>query len=168
MIPLRDDNPTTITPVVTVGILVAATSVFFYQLSLGPETGQRFVYQFGAIPAVLFGQESLPREVMAVPASFSLITSMFLHGGFMHLIGNMLYLWIFGNNIEDAMGHRRFIAFYLLCGVVAAMSHALVDPGSVMPMIGASGAISGVLGRTCCFIPEPMSWFSSLWDSSPG
>ena len=154
MIPLRDDNPTETMPVVTVGLITACSLVFFYQLSLGPEAGQRFVYQYGAIPAVLFGQESLPREVMAVPASFSLITSMFLHGGLLHLIGNMLYLWIFGNNIEDAMGHLRFIAFYLLCGVIAAMSHALVEPGSVAPMIGASGAISGVLGAYLLLYPR--------------
>ncbi|MBI3609226.1 MAG: rhomboid family intramembrane serine protease [Nitrospirae bacterium] len=154
MIPLRDDNPTETMPLVTVGIILAATLVFFYQLSLGPEVGQRFVYQFGAIPAVLFGQESLPRGTVAIPAAFSLITSMFLHGGFMHLIGNMLYLWIFGNNIEDAMGHVRFIGFYLLCGVIAAMSHALVDPGSVAPMIGASGAISGVLGAYLLLYPR--------------
>ncbi len=169
MIPLRDDNPTETMPVVTVGIIVAATLVFFYQLSLGPEAGQRFVYQFGAIPAVLFGQESLPRGIVALPASFSLITSMFLHGGLLHLIGNMLYLWIFGNNIEDAMGHVRFIAFYLLCGVIAAMSHALVEPGSVAPMIGASGAISGVLGAYLLLYPRahvlvliPLGFFTRL------
>lgn len=154
MIPLHDDNPTETTPVVTVGVIVAATLIFFYQLSLGPQAGQRLVYQYGAIPAVIFGQESLPREVMALPASLSLITSMFLHGGFLHLIGNMLYLWIFGNNIEDAMGHVRFILFYLVCGVIAAMSHALADPGSVAPMIGASGAISGVLGAYLLLYPR--------------
>ncbi|MEK6683305.1 MAG: rhomboid family intramembrane serine protease [Nitrospirota bacterium] len=175
MIPLRDDNPVQTTPVVTVGIIVAATLVFFYQLSLGPQAGQRFVYQFGAIPAVLFGQESLPLEVAAVPASFSLITSMFLHGGFMHLIGNMLYLWIFGNNIEDAVGHARFIGFYLLCGVVAAMSHALVDPGSPAPMIGASGAISGVLGAYLLLYPRahvlvliPLGFFTRLMHIPAG
>jgi membrane associated rhomboid family serine protease len=154
MIPLHDDNPTETMPLVTVGLVAACTVIFFYQLSLGSQAGQRFVYQYGAIPAVLFGQESLPRGMAAIPASFSLITSMFLHGGFLHLIGNMLYLWIFGNNIEDAMGHIRFIGFYLLCGVIAAMSHALVAPGSVMPMIGASGAISGVLGAYLLLYPR--------------
>jgi len=154
MIPLHDDNPTETMPVVTVAIIVAATAIFFYQLTLGPQAGQRFVYEFGAIPAVLFGRESLSRHIVALPASFSLITSMFLHGGFMHLIGNMLYLWIFGNNIEDAMGHARFVGFYLLCGLIAAMSHALSDPGSVAPMIGASGAISGVLGAYLMLYPR--------------
>jgi len=154
MIPLRDDNPTETMPVVTVALITACSLVFFYQLSLGPDAGQRFVYQFGAIPAALLGKKSLPPEVIAIPASFSLITSMFLHGGFLHLIGNMLYLWIFGNNIEDAMGHFRFIGFYLICGVIAAMSHAMVDPGSVAPMIGASGAISGVLGAYLLLYPR--------------
>ena len=154
MIPLRDDNPTRITPVFTIGFIVACTLVFFYQISLGMQGGQFFIYRYGAIPAVILGGESLPREVMAIPASFSLMTSMFLHGGFMHLIGNMLYLWIFGKNIEDAMGHGRFIIFYLVGGVVAAMSHAWVDPNSVVPMIGASGAISGVLGAYLLLYPR--------------
>ncbi len=154
MIPLRDDNPTNTTPFVTVSLIVACTLVFFYEFSLGPQAGQLFVYRYGAIPAVIFGRESLPPEVMAVPASFTLITSMFLHGGLLHLIGNMLYLWIFGNNIEDAMGHVRFLLFYLVCGVIAAMSHAMLDPGSVMPMIGASGAISGVLGAYLLLYPR--------------
>jgi len=154
MIPLHDDNPTTTTPVLTVGLIVACTVVFFYEFSLGPQVGQLFVYKYGAIPAVIFGQESFPPGAMALPASFTLITSMFLHGGLMHLLGNMLYLWIFGNNIEDAMGHVRFLLFYLLCGVIAAMSHAMLDPGSVMPMIGASGAISGVLGAYLLLYPR--------------
>jgi len=154
MIPLHDDNPTQIKPFFTVGFIVASVLVFFYQLSLGPKAGQAFVYQYGAIPAVIFGFESLPPEIQALPASFSLITSMFLHGGFMHLVGNMLYLWIFGNNIEDAMGHGRFVLFYLLCGVLAALSHALTDTGSEVPMIGASGAISGILGAYLLLYPR--------------
>ncbi|HEY4485466.1 MAG TPA: rhomboid family intramembrane serine protease [Nitrospiria bacterium] len=154
MIPLHDDNPTEIIPLITIAFIIACVLAFFYQISLGPRAGQLFVYQFGAIPAVIFGRESLPREVLAVPASLSLITSMFLHGGFMHLIGNMLYLWIFGNNIEDAMGHARFVVFYLICGLAAAMSHALTDPGSTVPMIGASGAISGVLGAYLLLYPR--------------
>ncbi|HLB94651.1 MAG TPA: rhomboid family intramembrane serine protease [Nitrospiria bacterium] len=154
MIPLHDDNPTKTVPLVTVTIIIAATLIFFYQISLGQEGGQLFVYQYGAIPAAVFGYESLPREAMAIPTSFTLITSMFLHGGFMHLIGNMLYLWIFGNNIEDVMGHVRFIVFYLVCGVAAAMSHALTAPDSVVPMIGASGAISGVLGAYLLLYPR--------------
>jgi len=154
MIPLRDDNPTNTTPFVMVGLVVACTLVFFYEISLGPQAGERFVYRYGAIPAVISGMKSLPSKALAIPPYFTLITSMFLHGGLMHLIGNMLYLWIFGNNIEDAMGHVRFIFFYLICGVIAAMSHAAFDPGSVMPMIGASGAISGVLGAYLMLYPR--------------
>jgi membrane associated rhomboid family serine protease len=154
VIPLHDDNPTRITPFVTIGLIAACTVVFFYQLSLGSRGGELFVYRYGALPAVLFGRESLPSGVAVLPASFSLVTSMFLHGGFLHLIGNMLYLWIFGNNIEDAMGHFRFIVFYLVCGVIAASSHAMTDPGSAVPMIGASGAISGVLGAYLLLYPR--------------
>ncbi|HSG05819.1 MAG TPA: rhomboid family intramembrane serine protease, partial [Nitrospiria bacterium] len=169
MIPLRDDNPTSITPIMTVVFIAGCIGVFFYQISLGPQAGQLFVYQLGAIPSVLFGRESLPYEAVIVPASMTLITSMFLHGGFMHLIGNMLYLWIFGNNIEDIMGHGRFIVFYFLCGIIAALSHAATDPGSVVPMIGASGAISGVLGAYLLIYPRahvlvliPLGFFTRM------
>lgn len=169
MIPLRDDNPTRIQPIVTIGLIAACVLVFFYQLALGPRMGQLFVYQFGAIPAVIFGRDSLPPEVVAVPPTLSLITSMFLHGGFMHLIGNMLYLWIFGDNIEDAMGRGRFVVFYIACGLIAALSHAFTDTGSVVPMIGASGAISGVLGAYLLLYPRaqvlvliPLGFFSQL------
>ena len=154
MIPLRDDNPTTIVPVMTVGLIALNVLVFFYQISLGPGEGELFVYQFGAIPSVIFGSQTLPSELVAIPASFSIFTSMFLHGGFMHLIGNMLYLWIFGNNIEDAMSHGRFVLFYLLTGVVASMSHFLTDVTSEIPTIGASGAISGVLGAYILLYPR--------------
>lgn len=149
MIPIRDDNPTTITPVVTVGLIVVNVLVFIYQLSLGPQ-GEAFVYVFGAVPGTLFGGESLS----PVPPMLTLVTSMFLHGGVMHIGGNMLYLWIFGNNIEDVMGHGRFILFYLLCGVAAAYAHAITAPGSLVPMIGASGAISGVLGAYLLLFPR--------------
>lgn len=152
--PFHDDNPTTLNPVITIAFITACIGVFAYQFSMGPQAGQMLVYQLGAIPAVIFGNETLPPEVVLVPSSLSLITSMFLHGGFMHLFGNMLYLWIFGNNIEDIMGHTRFIVFYILCGIIAAMSHALTDPGSVTPMIGASGAISGVLGAYLLIYPR--------------
>jgi len=154
MIPLRDDNPTTIVPVMTVGLIVLNVLVFLYQISLGPRGGELFVYQFGAIPSVIFGSQTLPSELVAIPASFSIFTSMFLHGGYMHLIGNMLYLWIFGNNIEDAMSHGRFVVFYLLTGVVASMSHFLTDVTSEIPTIGASGAISGVLGAYILLYPR--------------
>ncbi|MBI4402426.1 MAG: rhomboid family intramembrane serine protease [Nitrospirae bacterium] len=155
MIPLHDDNPTEITPVLTITFIVACVLVFLYQVSLPEEAGELFVLRYGAIPAVVFGQPAaLPPEVMGLPAFASLLTSMFLHGGWMHLIGNMLYLWIFGNNIEDVMGHVKFVIFYITCGVLAALSHALTDLSSTMPMVGASGAISGVLGAYLLLFPR--------------
>ncbi len=154
MIPLHDDNPTTRFPYVTIGLIAACTLVFLWQQSLPPGAAQQVVYSYGMIPAVLFGEARLSADLAAVPAMVSVLTSMFMHGGWMHLIGNMLYLWIFGNNIEDATGHGRFIAFYLLCGVAAAMSQALQDPASAVPMIGASGAIGGVLGAYALLFPR--------------
>lgn len=169
MIPLHDDNPTRTFPFITVVFILANILVFFYQVSLGPVSGRLFVYQFGAVPAVIFGRDALPSGVAAIPASLSLLTSMFLHGGFLHLAGNMLFLWIFGNNIEDSMGHVRFIVFYAACGVIAALSHGLVEPNSAVPMIGASGAISGVLGAYLLLFPRahvlvliPLGFFMQL------
>ena len=154
MIPLHDDNPTEITPVVTIALIAACVLVFLYQVMLPVKPGQAFVYQYGAIPAVVFGHAQLPMEMIALPAYGTLVSSMFLHGGWMHLIGNMLYLWIFGNNIEDVMGHAKFIVYYGLCGVLAALSHAMIDSNSMVPMVGASGAISGVLGAYILLYPR--------------
>ena len=117
VLPLHDDNPTTTRPYVTVGLMIANLLVFVWQhLLLSPEAAERVVYALGVIPAVLTGREALPAELALLPAPATILTSMFLHGGFLHLAGNMLYLWIFGNNVEDAMGHVRFFAFYVLCG----------------------------------------------------
>lgn len=154
MIPLKDDNPTSIIPFVSWTLLGACVLVFLWQASLGPEGNQLAVYSLGVIPAVLLGDARLPPELALVPAQLTVVTSMFLHGGWMHLIGNMLYLWIFGNNIEDAMGHGRFVVFYLLCGIAAALSQAALNPASQIPMIGASGAISGVLGAYLLLHPH--------------
>jgi membrane associated rhomboid family serine protease len=154
LLPLRDDNPTAIWPIMTVSLIAINVLVFLYQLSLPPQEGQLFIYQFGAIPAAVFGSQGLPSDLVAIPAPLSVLTSMFLHGGFMHLIGNMLYLWIFGNNVEDAMGHVRFILFYLLTGIAASMTHFLMDVDSTIPTIGASGAISGVLGAYILLYPR--------------
>lgn len=169
MIPLKDDNPTEITPIVTIGCIVACVVVFLNQVSLSAKLAEIFVYQYGAIPAVVFGYADLPGEIAAVSPYGSLVTSMFLHGGWMHLIGNMMYLWIFGNNIEDVMGHGKFIIFYALCGVLAALSHAAIDSGSTIPMVGASGAISGVLGAYLLLYPRarvlvliPFGFFSQM------
>lgn len=154
MIPLHDDNPAESTPVVTIAFIAACTLVFLYEASLPERLVQAFVFQYGAIPALLLGRAAPPPEVAGFPAYATLLTSMFMHGGWMHLIGNMLYLWIFGNNIEDVMGHVRFVIFYVVCGVLAALSHALTDPASTVPMVGASGAISGVLGAYLLLFPK--------------
>lgn len=146
MIPLRDDNPTERPAIVTVTLILACVLAFFWQIAHDPAGQERIVYALGFIPALLFTDAHLPPQVAMVPPTATLFSSMFLHGGFMHLAGNMLYLWIFGNNVEDAMGHGRFIVFYVLCGIAAAMAQGLPEPGSTVPMIGASGAISGVLG----------------------
>jgi len=154
MIPLHDDNPTEHRPVVTVIIIVACVVVFLFQLSLGPEVGQALIFSLGVVPADLFGLAELPEPLALVPSEATIVTSMFLHGGLLHLAGNMLYLWVFGNNVEDAMGRFRFVIFYLLCGAVAVMAQALPAPDSVLPIIGASGAISGVLGAYLMLYPR--------------
>lgn len=153
MFPLSDDNPRVRTPVVTWAVIAICVVVFLWQASLGPG-GEAAVYGFGMIPARLFGQAELSARIPAVAPWLTLITSMFMHGGWLHLGGNMLYLWIFGDNVEDSMGHGRFAVFYLLCGVAAALTQALIDPGSRVPMIGASGAIAGVLGAYILLHPR--------------
>jgi membrane associated rhomboid family serine protease len=154
MIPLRDDNPSTSKPAVTIALIAMCVLVFLWQFSLGDVGGQRIVYALGVIPAVLLGGQHLPPDLQLVPPSLTVLTSMFMHGGWMHLIGNMLYLWIFGDNVEDSMGHGRYLVFYLLCGVAAALAQALPDPNSEIPMVGASGAISGVLGAYLLLHPH--------------
>ncbi len=169
MFPLRDDNPTSSFPFVTILLIVVNSLIFLYQASLGPKAGQLFIYQYGAIPSVVVGTDSLPARIAAVPPVFSLFTSMFLHGGWMHLIGNMWYLWIFGDNIEEAMGRLRYLVFYLLAGLLASISHVLSNVGSTIPSIGASGAISGVLGAYILLYPRArvltlifLGWFIRL------
>ena len=136
---------------------------------MGEQAGRAFVFSFGSIPGVLFGNKNLPPELAILPAEATLLTSMFLHGGWMHLIGNMLYLWIFGNNIEDIMTRVRFVIFYVACGIIAALAHAIPNADSTIPMIGASGAISGVLGAYLLVYPRarilvliPLGFISQL------
>jgi membrane associated rhomboid family serine protease len=157
-LPLRDDNPIKVTPVVTWALIAVNAVVFLYQVSLGPHAAQRFVFQFGAIPAVILGQQALPAGMAIIPPGMSLLTSIFLHGSWMHLVGNMWFLWIFGNNIEEAMGHVRFLAFYILCGLAASLSQIFVSPQSVIPTIGASGAIAGALGAYLMLYPRARVW----------
>ncbi len=151
MIPLRDDNPTRRTPVVTVALILANLAVFAYEISLPREALESFVVRMGVIPAEFTTGISLPP---ALPLPLTLFTSMFLHGGLMHLGGNMLYLWIFGNNIEEATGPFRFIVFYLASGLAAAFTQIAASPRSEIPMIGASGAIAGVLGAYMLLYPH--------------
>jgi membrane associated rhomboid family serine protease len=154
VIPLRDHIASSRVPFVNYAVIGACVLVYLWQLSLGKPGGQHAVYALGAIPAVIFGDARLPADLVMVPAWVTVFTSMFLHGGWMHLIGNMLYLWIFGDNIEDSMGHVRFVVFYLLCGVAAVLAQSLPDVHSQIPMIGASGAISGVLGAYLILFPR--------------
>ncbi|HXI83329.1 MAG TPA: rhomboid family intramembrane serine protease [Verrucomicrobiae bacterium] len=148
MIPLRDDRPSRTFAFVTVALIALNTLVFLHELSLAtPERTQAFFANFALTPANLTQAPS--------PNSYrTIFTSMFLHGGWMHIIGNMLYLWIFGKNVEDSIGHFKFILFYLLCGIAAAAAQVAISPDSTVPMIGASGAISGVLGAYLLLFPR--------------
>jgi membrane associated rhomboid family serine protease len=163
MIPLKDDVPSRSVPVVTVGLIGLNALAFFYQVSLGLDTrgpgagaAEAFVFEFGLIPCRLTAlcQATLARVADDFPHPWvTIFTSMFLHGGLFHIGGNMLYLWIFGNNVEDTLGHGRFLLFYLASGVAAAVGQTLVSPTSHIPMIGASGAVSGVLGAYLLLFP---------------
>jgi membrane associated rhomboid family serine protease len=154
MIPLRDDNPTRTRPIVTYVILGLCVITFLWQLALGPRGNEAAVYALGFIPAVVFGSADLPEQLIWVPPPVTIFTSMFLHGGLLHLAGNLLYLWIFADNVEDRMGTRRFVLFYGLCGIAAALAQAIPDLDSQIPMIGASGAVSGVLGAYIILFPR--------------
>jgi membrane associated rhomboid family serine protease len=145
--PLHDINPRRTFPVVTVALIAVNSVVFFYELSLGPAlTG--FLQQAAFIPADYFRPGGAASDVRSV------FVSMFLHGGWAHLIGNMLYLWIFGDNVEDRLGHVKYLVFYLACGWVATLVHGLANPQSAVPSIGASGAIAGVLGAYLVMFPK--------------
>jgi membrane associated rhomboid family serine protease len=140
MIPLRDIIPSRTTPYITVTIIILNTLAWFYELSVPSDVLPAFLQVYGVVPAAFHAS--------------TLVTSMFLHGSWMHVIGNMWYLWIFGDNVEDRLGHGRFIVFYLLCGIVAAFGQILIDPTSTLPTIGASGAIAGVMGAYFVLYPQ--------------
>jgi membrane associated rhomboid family serine protease len=148
MFPYKDDNPTNTFPFITIGIIALNVIVFLLQL-MADVDGKRIVYAYGAIPHNIVSFES----TQPIHPLLTIFTSMFMHGGFFHIFGNMLYLWIFGNNIEDRLGHFRFVLFYLFCGIIAALSHTLSAASSGVPMIGASGAVSGVLGAYLLLFP---------------
>lgn len=152
ILPFRDDNPIHSTPYLTYSIIGLCVLIFLYQSGLG-EQARQFIFTYGFMPGNFFN--GMPRTgVEEIAPSLTLITSMFLHGDFMHLAGNMLYLWIFADNIEHILGRTRFAIFYLLCGVAAALSHGLLTPESMVPMVGASGAISGITGAYLLIYPK--------------
>jgi membrane associated rhomboid family serine protease len=155
MIPLKDDIPTQTVPLITIGIIVLNVVVYIYQLSLPSERLEVFLFRYGAIPNHLthpfFQVQSFPQTI---PPALTIFTAMFLHGSFIHLLGNMLYLWIFGNNVEDFLGHGKFILFYMVSGFFAAFIHTFSDFNSSIPMIGASGAIAGILGAYLILFPR--------------
>lgn len=155
-LPLKDSNPLRIIPfqIVTAGLIAACIGVYLWQVSLVEREATRMILAFGAIPAVVLDRRELDPALALIPAWATLISSQFLHAGWLHLGGNMLYLWVFGDNIEDAMGHGRFLLFYLACGVAAGLAHVLSGPESVNPVIGASGAVSGVLGAYLVLHPR--------------
>ena len=153
MIPISDDNPTTHYAVVNWAIIGLCIAAYLWEISLGQQMNAA-IYVLGFIPAALFGHAQYLRGFIHVPPQATLFTAMFVHGGLLHIAGNMLYLAIFGNNIEEAMGHIRYLAFYLVCGVAAALTLAWMDPGATIPMVGASGAISGVLGAYILLYPR--------------
>ncbi len=202
MIPIRDDNPTHGTPVLTIALITVNVLIFLFQVSLSPGDAEAFVWKYGFIPAKLvqgtenfrnklpdhapetpavdrfgrrhvdlFGQPIMVRQELPVSAASAvspwvcLITCMFLHGGWMHLLGNMLYLWIFGNNIEDKLGKPLFLIFYLVTGAVGNLAHTYFNE-SWVPLVGASGAISGVMGAYILLFPHahilaiiPLGWY---------
>ncbi|HLY07387.1 MAG TPA: rhomboid family intramembrane serine protease [Rhizomicrobium sp.] len=153
MIPISDDNPARLAPVVTWLVIGFCTVVYLWEWSLGREMNAA-IFVFGFVPASLTISHAAPDGFVSLPPFATIFTSMFMHGGILHLAGNMLYLWIFGNNVEDAMGHARYALFYLTCGVAAALTLALIDPASGIPMVGASGAISGVLAAYVLLFPR--------------
>jgi membrane associated rhomboid family serine protease len=174
-IPLRDKNPTSRVPYVTI-LLIALNAVIFAAGAVSPQGVESSALRFGAIPYEITHFRSLD-QALRVPPLLTLLTSLFIHGDLFHLLGNMLFLWIFGNNIEDVLGAFRFVLFYLACGLAAGLTQIAATPGSHLPMIGASGAIAGVLGAywvlfpraqvlTLVFlfvVPVPARIFLGLW-----
>ena len=172
MFPISDDNPTLRTPVVTYALLITLLVVFVFVQGgggyVGPDGPYRLIQSvcnYGLVPAELLHTKPVGYAVPMAPGvqclvdndainTFTPLTSMFLHGGWTHLLGNSLYLWVFGNNVEDSMGRGRFLAFYLICGLVAAATHVLLNTGSPVPTVGASGAISGILGGYLVLYPR--------------
>ncbi len=147
MIPIKDENPTETFTYVTLALIGINISIFIYQILQGLQGANQLILQYALIPSQI-------RQPLHLKDYSPYISSMFFHAGFLHLAGNMLFLWIFGNNIEDAIGHFRFFIFYLLCGILGSIAHTIMNPNSNIPTIGASGAISGVLGAYLLLYPK--------------
>ncbi len=164
MFPIKDDNPHFLTPIVSVALVAANAAIWFLVQGLGQEAALvSSVCQLGLIPAEVLGRLPPGTQVQLGNSAcvlgdaggwYTALTSMFLHGGWMHLLGNMWFLWIFGNNVEDSMGHVRFLIFYVLCGLIAAALQLAMSPDSAVPMVGASGAIGGVMGAYVVLYPK--------------
>jgi len=153
LIPLYDDNPNQRFPVVTVALIVVNVLVFLYEISLPDRALVEFVYAAGFLPARLTGGE-VPQGIELLPLPLTFVSHMFVHGGWMHLIGNMWFLWIFGDNVEDRLGRARFIGIYLAWGWIAAAAQMTLGGDPSTPMVGASGAIAGVLGAYAVLYPQ--------------
>jgi len=163
---------------VTLAIILANVAIFLAMQGQSPDEIDRLALALGAIPAVLFDHAALAKGLEIVPAPATLVTGMFLHGGWAHIIGNMLFLWVFGDNVEDAMGSAKFLVFYLVSGIAGTLVYAFIDPMSEAPLIGASGAIAGVIGAYLLLYPRqkifglafqiipvkiPAIWFLGFW-----
>jgi membrane associated rhomboid family serine protease len=151
-IPLKDLNPRRTFPAITILLIAVNVAVFAYQVTLPPQAGQAFLMTFADVPSRLPAWFS--GEGSAAAALLPLLTSMFLHGGVLHLLGNMLFLWIFGDNVEDFLGHTGYLIFYFVCGIVASLTHDFSNLSSRVPALGASGAISGVMGAYMVLFPR--------------
>ena len=152
MFPIKDDNPTELRPYVTCALIGLNILIFFYQIGLEENIRTSLIFEYGFKPSQLFSNANSMN--LKQSSLLTIFTSMFLHGGLFHLLGNMLFLWIYGNNVEDSMGHIKFLIFYLLCGLAASLLQAIVSFNSSIPMIGASGAVSGVLSAYFLLYPK--------------
>lgn len=164
-VPLHDGNPLRQikAPYVTVSLIAANIAVFVllqFGLFADPE---EMALGLGVIPAVLFDLEELAPQFILVPEEMTLITYNFIHGSWLHLLGNMMFLWVFGDNVEDATGHFRFLLFYLGCGILAALAHSLAMPASELPLVGASGAVAGIIGAYLMLHPRVRLWILIMW-----
>ena len=159
-LPLKDDNPLKVIPFqyATVTLILINTIVFMWQDTLGDVRSVEVAMSAGLTPTTLLNGVKLPAGFEFIPPEATVLTYMFLHGDWWHLIGNMLFLWVFGDNVEDAMGTIRFTIFYLLCGVAAGLAHVYMNLGSEVPLIGASGAIGGVVGAYLMLYPRVRMW----------